>query len=183
MNNYYALLSLDPGCAEDEIRKAIHRELRTWTNRTNAPDLQRKQEAERRIKLLDEADAILLDPAKSANYDRELGRQPKVEAALELGETGNPAEEARRLLEDGRVADALYLAQKASEADRRDPDIWWILGRANHEFGETDRAVKCLKRAISIRPDQPQYQFDLGNIYESTQDWPSAAQCSEDVLR
>jgi predicted Zn-dependent protease len=179
MNDYYALLSLDLGCPEDDIRKAIHRELRTWTNRTNAPDLQRKQEAERRIKLLDEADAILLDPAKRANYDRELGRQTKVETAPELGETDNPAEEARRLLEDGRVADALYLAQKASEADPRDPEIWWILGRANHEFGETDRAVKYLKRAIAIRPDQPKYQFDLGNIYESSQDWPLAAQCYE----
>lgn len=139
MNNYYALLGLEATATVEEIRKAIHRDQRLWANRTNAPDLQRKQEAERRVTLLDEAEAVLLDAAKRPAYDRDLRAQESSKSSQpvpELATTANPVEEARQLLESGRFADALYLAQRASESDPRDPDIWWILGRANQEFGK-----------------------------------------------
>lgn len=186
MNDYYALLNVDRAASEDEIRKAIHREQRLWTNRTNSTDRTLQQEADRRIDLLDKAEDVLLDQAKRSNYDRELASQPKSESTRsvpEVGEAGNSVETARRLLEQGRIGDALYVAQAAADADPRDAEIWSILGRANHQFGETDRAIQCLKRAITLRPDLAQYQFDLGNIFESVRDWSSAAQCYERAIK
>ncbi len=50
MVNYYNILNLSPTANEDEIRKAINRELRLWSNRTNAPQIERRQEAERMVR-------------------------------------------------------------------------------------------------------------------------------------
>ena len=182
MNNYYVLLKLEPTASEVEVKKALLRELRLWTNKTNATDLLRQQEAQRQIKLLDEADAILLDPGKRAEYDRQLGSQSAAAsptAEPDLSGIDNPVEEVRRLLGEGRIADAVYLAQRATEAYPRNSDVWWVLGLADSEFGEPVKAIDALKRAIAIRPNQPLYYFDLGNIYELSEQWAEALQCYE----
>ena len=38
-------------------------------NRTNAPQIERRQEAERMVKLLEEAEGVLLDSGKRSQYD------------------------------------------------------------------------------------------------------------------
>lgn len=73
--NYYRHLNLSQTASPDEIKKALHREFRTWTLRVNAAKLEDRQEAERMVKLLEEAESILLDPARRTAYDKELGFQ------------------------------------------------------------------------------------------------------------
>ena len=107
MNNYYQILKVEQDAAEGDIRKAIYREQRLWTNKTNAPDLLRQQEAQRQVKLLDNAESILLDPAKRAEYDRQIAAQAGAATrttAPDLAGVEDAAEEVRRLLADGRVA-------------------------------------------------------------------------------
>ena len=76
MENYYRELNIAPTATEEEIKKAILRERRLWSNRTNAPDLERKQEAERKVALLANAEQVLLDPARKQQYDHALRTAP-----------------------------------------------------------------------------------------------------------
>ena len=72
MKDYYQLLNIDRTASTEEISKAYRQQLRLWRSRTNAPDLDRRQEAERVLQELDTAKKILLDRTSRAEYDRLL---------------------------------------------------------------------------------------------------------------
>ena len=72
MKDYYQLLNIGRTATEAEINKAHRQQLRLWRNRTNAPDLERRQEAERVLEELDAAKKILLDRTSKTEYDRLL---------------------------------------------------------------------------------------------------------------
>jgi len=59
-NDYLATLDLPTSATEAEIRSAISAEQRKWNQRLTAPQIDRRQEADRRIKALAEADRVLL---------------------------------------------------------------------------------------------------------------------------
>lgn len=181
MVDYYALLNLSLSASEDELKKALHREMRQWTNRTNAPQIERRQEAERRVKLLEQAEATLLDGAKRAQYDRELGGGATARAAPQVDLAGvvDLVEEARRLLNSDRVADALFVARQAVDANSQDPEAWAVLGAASSSFGEPEKAIGAYKRAIDLRPNAAGYHFELGSIFESLEQWGEALRCYE----
>ncbi len=64
--DYYAILGLQAGATEDEIRKAYRRLALQWHPDRN-PGV---SEAEERFKEISEAYAVLVDPAKRRDYDR-----------------------------------------------------------------------------------------------------------------
>lgn len=182
MDNYYTLLRIESTAPEEEVRNALNREQRLWTNRTNAPDLQRQQTAQRQLRLLDEAESVLLDAIKRREYDNQLNNQESTAgqfATPDLNLVENPVDEVCRLLDTGRVADAVNLAQRALVENPGNPEICWVLGLAYRDFDEPEKAIESLKRAIAIRPNHPLYHFDLGNIYEFTEEWRLALQCYE----
>ena len=72
MKDYYQLLNISRTASTEEINQAYRQQLRLWRNRTNAPDLERRQEAERVLEELDAAKKILLDHTSRAEYDRVL---------------------------------------------------------------------------------------------------------------
>ncbi len=168
--NYYRVLNLAPTASADEIRKAISRELRLWSNRTNAPDIARRQEAERMVRILGEAEAVLLDDAKRKAYDRDLSSLPSETREVGDTELDNQSDliaEAWRLLTNGEIPDALYVATKATEKDGNNPEAWAVLARAKFRWGETEDAIYEYKRAIKLKPNEASYYFDLGSVYES----------------
>ena len=182
MTDYYALLNLPASAAENEIKKALHREMRQWTNRTNAPQIERRQEAERRVKLLEQAESTLLDAAKRAQYDRELGgggAATHTAPEFDLSGVSNLIDEARRLLGNDRVADALFVARKAVDAEPQNPEAWLVLGTAFSSDGEAEKAIGAYKRAIDLRPNVAGYHFELGSIFESAEQWRDALRCYE----
>jgi DnaJ-class molecular chaperone len=88
MDDFYLLLGVSRSADEEAIRVAINRELRVWSQRTNAPEIDKRQAAERKVKLLEEAESTLLDAAKRSRYDQELANQPKQQR------DGGPSQEA-----------------------------------------------------------------------------------------
>ena len=70
--DYYQILALSRNATEAEINKAYRQQLRLWRNRTNAPDLERRQEAERILQELEAAKKVLLDPQARIAYERLL---------------------------------------------------------------------------------------------------------------
>ncbi|MGH7321629.1 MAG: DnaJ domain-containing protein [Candidatus Rokuibacteriota bacterium] len=64
--DYYAILGLQPGATEEEIRKAYRRLALEWHPDRNPG----ASEAEERFKEISEAYAVLVDPSKRRDYDR-----------------------------------------------------------------------------------------------------------------
>lgn len=89
MPDYYRVLNLTPVADEEEIKKALNREMRLWSNRTNAPQIERREEAVRMVKLLEDAEGVLLDARKRRQYDCQTkGEQATIDAPNRLIETG-----------------------------------------------------------------------------------------------
>jgi Flp pilus assembly protein TadD len=177
--NYYSELKVSPTASADEIKKAIHRELRVWSNRTNAPQIERRQEAERKVKLLEEAEAVLLEATKRSEYDRNLrsaGGPEREVGEAELKDITDLVHEGWRLLAAGNVADALFVATRATEQNGSNSDAWALLGQAKYRWGEIEDAIYEYKRAIKLRPNEASYYFDLGSVYESVEKTNDALQ-------
>jgi len=171
MQNYYKLLNIAPTANEAEIKNAVHIALRLWSNRTNAPQLDRRQEAERMVKLLEEAEAILLNLSKRTEYDKQLKNAPRQEAATDkavLDAAQDLVAECRKLLADGNIGDALYVATKATERDGGNPEAWALLGKARYLFGDVEDSIYEYKRAIKLKPNEGVYYSELGDIFNDT---------------
>jgi tetratricopeptide (TPR) repeat protein len=181
MINYYSALNLPPTASEHQIKDALNRELRMWSNRTNAPQMQRRQEAERKVKQLEEAEAILLDSSRKAEYDKKLRTAPPEEASARAEVDLADVEPGKDLIQEGwellitdRVADAIYVATKATEFEGKNPEAWALLAQAKFRWGEVDDAIYEYKRAIKLKPNEAEYYFDIGCVFESAERWQEA---------
>lgn len=165
MEDYYAALDLPRDATTEQIHQRVRQEVRTWQKRTTNPDLARRQEAERRLRLVAEARKVLLDPQRRAAYDADLA------ASLRAPEPPPPPGEdwvgnARRFLASGDYASALYAAKEARNASPRSAEVWSLLGRANLGLGNLRDALSHARRAADIEPRNAGYYFDQGVIYE-----------------
>jgi tetratricopeptide (TPR) repeat protein len=180
--DYYKLLNVSRNASDDEINTALAKALRTWTLRTNHPQLEVRQDAERKIKSLEEAQVVLLEKTKRSEYDRKLvvsdasGTEESSLDDANLGDKTRLVEEGWKALTDGNVADALFLATKATESDGRNPEAWALLAEAKFRWGDIQDAIYEYKRAIALKPNQASYYFDLGAVFEAHEDWENAVQ-------
>ena len=74
MVNYYEEFELNPGMSCQAICEALFEAKKKWGKRQNAADLDKRQEAERKVTLIDEAMAAFSDETKKRAYDEELSR-------------------------------------------------------------------------------------------------------------
>jgi hypothetical protein len=87
-DDYLRLLKLQPNASEKDIRASITKELRKYTQRTNSPKLELRQEAERMIKTLETAEKILLGTEgqivrKKRGEQQTLNGQTEVEQSVD----------------------------------------------------------------------------------------------------
>jgi len=168
MDNYYKLLNISSTASEEEIEEALHKEERIQNNRQGLPQLERRQEAERIVARLDKAREILLDKKARSTYDRSLKNAPQDERHIGEEElTGDLIRQGWVYLMDGSMADALYVATKATEHDGKNPEAWGLLAQVKYRKGDLDDAVYEYKRAIKLNPDDAARHFDLATVYDS----------------
>jgi tetratricopeptide (TPR) repeat protein len=180
MQNYYEMFGLSPSASAEEIKELIHNQLRLWSLRINAPKAERRQQAERMMRILEEMETILLDEQKRAEYDRSLqmGRSGAIPVEEEKGqedlqaerwtaqEIGEKLAEGWQLLQRGKDADALFLAQQLTSRAPHEAGAWALLGRARLNLGETEKAIKPLVKACDLEPNNPSYAHALGEVFE-----------------
>lgn len=77
--DYYALFELSSHLSHSEISTRLREAARVWTQRTNAPQIEQRHEAEWMLQCLAEAEAILLSPVKRHAYDEALRNQQNKE--------------------------------------------------------------------------------------------------------
>jgi Flp pilus assembly protein TadD len=139
----YTLLELPSGASDDEIRKAITAQRRIWRRRTTAPDIAARQEAERRMQALDDAERELLDrvpPQPEAPPEPAgLAREWLVRAAEQLA--------------NGDSDMAVYTARRAVEEDPQNAYAWSVLADAAARSDDSTTAQTAIERALVLEPE------------------------------
>lgn len=171
MVNYYQELMIDPELDGEQLVAELRKAQRKWIGRTNAPDLNKRQEAERKVSLVEEAHKILLDEDKKREYDLQLNNSdtPRTESSDYNLNEGNSnvddlIQESWDLINTGRPADAIIVARRATEVDQSRPEAWGVLAHAHYSWGDLEEAIDGYKRAISIKPNEDVYYHDLGAV-------------------
>jgi tetratricopeptide (TPR) repeat protein len=174
MENYYQLLGLSPTSPTEEIRKLIYKQIRLWSVRINAPQIERRQEAERMLKLLETMEQVLLDDEQKEEYDRQINELP-IQTGWAEEEIEEALTEGFRLLREDEPANALFLAIKLTEQLQDRAEAWMLLGQARFAAGEQEAAIAPMKRACELEPENAKYFFALGSMYEELS-WLSRAE-------
>lgn len=174
--NLYELLQVPPTADADAIREAIKRQRKTWQKRQNAPDPSKRAQAEEKMRRLDEAHRLLLNPASRSSYDQQLAnyRPPTPTAGPSAQGSSNWLERAQEFLTRGDAHSAAYAAKQATEQNGANHEAWALRAEANFLIGDANAAIFEYNEALRIKPDQASYQFDLGTVYEATGQWGQA---------
>lgn len=200
MLNYYELFDVSPSATTDEIKKVIHQQMRLWSHRTNAPQMERRQEAERMVRILEEMEEILLDESKRKEYDEQLrlvlansatdtstGISPvnssssqEATATVEQKEKLSP-EEITKKLEEGKqlysreqYEESLEIAKELAEHATDRPEVWALLGRSRFQLGDLHEAISPLVKACDLDSQNPSYVYDLGLVFEKQENYTRA---------
>lgn len=169
MDDLYAIVGIDSTAAEEEIEQQIKEQLRLWNKRVNSPDMNKRQEAERKVGLLDKARETLLDEEKRAVFDRELASHGRSEP-----HSGTPAspgvdwlERARSALSMNDYETAAYAGKQARDSQGATEAVWTLLYRANLGLGNLGEALYEAKQVLGYSPDDPELHLDVGFIQEN----------------
>jgi len=179
MEDYYKLLALSQSATTEEIKEKLNKEMRLWQSRVNAPDLERRQRAEQMVQKLMDAQRVLLDEAKRSEYDQQLSAAPAEEAA-EAPAVDEGADvdvligRSWDLLSQGRIADSIYSARLATNADPENPNAWEAYGAANYNWHDYENAVRGYEQAIQLLPNKASLYSDIGQIYMDVEEFDLA---------
>jgi len=87
------------------------------------------------------------------------------------------------LADSGRLNDALVLCDKAIEADKLDPALYYLRAVILQEQNSLDEAVISLRHALYLNPDHLLAYFSLGNLALRRGDKKSAKKILDTVLK
>jgi tetratricopeptide (TPR) repeat protein len=183
--DYYALLGVARTASDQEIERAIKSGIRTWSKQTSRPELDKRQEAERKMEQLKKAREILLNGAQRQSYDQQLAAasmRPEVGAAAPSS-SNEWLELAQRALSVNDYRTAVRAAQEAQSSHDRTAEVWGIMAEANAGLGRFDDAVFEAQRALQLDPDNHAYRYLLADIFEKLGDWRNAVAHYEQLAR
>jgi len=90
-------------------------------------------------------------------------KKPLVPAA---GDDGRTPREARRLADQGRLAEALAVCEAVIPADKLNPALYYLQATILQEMGRTGEAVASLQRALYIDQEFAIAHFALGHMLQ-----------------
>jgi Flp pilus assembly protein TadD len=136
------------------------------------------------------ADALAADgrqgeaaSARAQAATLEAARQ-RHDAAAGNGELGAEAMQARRLLSEGRLADALALLEKAASASPQDVGVRMLHAQALLQAGRGAEALAAAEVAVQLRPGEPNVLYLRGAVLIGMRRFDEAeAQLREVILR
>lgn len=100
--------------------------------------------------------------APTFRADEATGTRPK-ESVGDLPRV-SPCTVAHRLLDDGRVQEAVDLLEREIESGEESADLWFWLGRAAFQLGDHVRAQRALFAASAMSPDDAEARRWLARV-------------------
>ncbi|GAV30886.1 protein methyltransferase frzF [Coriobacteriaceae bacterium EMTCatB1] len=92
--------------------------------------------------------------------------RPAPRASSSEAQAPDPVQAARAALEEGRVAEALELAQRIIASDPNNADGHLIVAYVHADAGDYAAALESCHRALAINPLLPSARYILGIIYQ-----------------
>ena len=74
--------------------------------------------------------------------------------AQALTDAQQALQKAKAAYDTGHFSEARDLAQKASETDPKNPDVFLLLGKAHYQLGELDEAMTAWKQTLALAPKE-----------------------------
>lgn len=185
--DFYALLNIASDASSDVVREAITEQRKAWEPRQTDSDPANRSAAEDRIRDIDLAELILLDPGQRADYDEEwhgrrnghAGSGPGAQeprngnAAHPVGTATTPPEQAP----PAAGAAAVAVARGESEDD------WVGAAREAAGAGDFTRAIDSFHYAIMLYPRNITLHFELGLTYVQAGNYQQALGAFETASR
>lgn len=166
--DYYDVLGLGRTASLDEISDAVKKQMRQWRKRTEAADLGVRQEAELRVKQIEDARATLTNAMARQAYDAKLSREGVREAALPVANAGADwVEQARHFLSIGDYHSAAYAAREATQQAGNTAESWYLRSRANSGLDRYEDAWYESQQATQLERGNPEYHFNVGMVAEA----------------
>lgn len=182
--DFYEVLQIAASADDDQIRKAIKTERRTWVKRQSAADPKRRVEAEERVRQIDEAEKVLLNEAARQRFDRQKANHRPDAAPAALGDGDQDwVERAQVYLDAGNAHFAGYAAREATRNDGSSHRAWSLRARSSLLLGKTADAVFEFNEAIRLEPTRAEHHFDLGSVHEAAEQWKEALACYETAAK
>ncbi len=164
MVNYYVELQLDRSMSIAELEKQLKQLKRTWTSRaSNASSTEKRQEAERKVELIREASATLLNKDNKAKYDKDLDKDPAAsaqaapqqEVIIPQGDFTTGAamlDLVEQFYDAGNYNQAIAVANKAFETGNYSVDLFRLVALCYIERGDNGSAFRYLNTMKSKYP-------------------------------
>ncbi|GAA2119941.1 J domain-containing protein [Kocuria atrinae] len=177
--NYYELLDIPHGADSESVRQAVRKHRREWRNRSAHPKAETRALAEKMTQHISDAEGVLVDPARRADYDRQLAAQL---AAPERQDTGpvpasggrDWASIIRQYLAAGDPSRANYAAREATIQEPDNAEVWYLRGASSALLQNQDEAKFELGEALRLDPSNAAYHAELGDLYASAEQWGRA---------
>ncbi len=184
--DFYELLSVSRSATPEEIRAAITAQRRIWVRRQSSPDLERRAEAEQRVRDVDAAERTLLNDGRRREYDQQFqpSQQPPAPTELQPQPEKGPSrdwsdwigsmDELRHLqrgesyLDEGKWDLAIAEFEFVLERDPSEPDAAHGLAAVALASGRIEEVFGPLEDAIAANPDDDEAKYKLATaLYDS----------------
>lgn len=182
MTNYYTEFNLDPNASCETLCAQLFKEKRKWITRQNANSMEKRQEAERKVLLIEEASKIFSDKLAKEKYDVELMRERKKNGGAPAPAPQpqpvpqpQPTQQSwtlERLLEVAKQnhdsGNSLYnidLCRQAIAHGMEDSEIYNFLARAYWENGNIQNAAVTFETAIQKYPTETVLYYNIAVMY------------------
>lgn len=186
MTNYYTEFNLDPNASCETLCAQLLQAKKKWINRQNANSVEKRQEAERKVVLIEEASKAFADEASKTAYDRALaqasqnaGGAPQQQAQARPQQQQQPTQPQQqqgwtveRVVDtaaqnqmSGRFSANIELCRQAIAHGMEDPNIYTYLAIAYSEIGNIQNALVTMETGLKKFPDEWSLYFNICSMY------------------
>lgn len=201
MVNFYRELELNQKDSPDVLASKIKQEKKKWTLRLNAPNLEKRQIAERKIELLNDAAKNLCDKNAKKIYDKRLASAEKkgqveeapapVAEVYETEQTSVQPEkrkseayiQAYNMYEEGDVNGAIELCKRAVASGNGDAELYMLMAMSYMQNGDVRGTVATCRTGRELYPAEIGFLDILAELELSVrQDYTAAAKYVREML-
>lgn len=183
--NYYEVLEIDRKASDDDIRSAVRDQRRKWRSRQNAPDPQRRAEAESRMRQIDEAEKTLTDSAKRKAHDAEIDVAPPPSRG-EAGPAASADEwlvRAVAFLKQSNPRSANYAAREACHAAPENAVAWYVRARSSALLGQFHDAEFEYGESLRLDSTNIGTHIDFAQLRQRMGNWRGAFSVLQDAWK
>ena len=173
MVNFYQEFSIPTNLTVEEIQQHLVKERKKWSLRLNAADLNRRQNAEQKISLLDDAVKVFADEYSRKKYDAELKKegQDYQEAQETYHESINNNAgldailmQIENIYSTGNSGATIDLCNQAITSGIQHPQVYSYLIDSYEEIEYYDQALATAKTAMTLFPEDLNFKFAVARM-------------------